>query len=150
MRIISSAFKDNEAIPAKFTCDGLNVNPSLEFLDVPEHAASLALLVDDPDAPGGDFVHWLVFNMDSNLNRIMENSLPDAATEGLNDFQANSYGGPCPPNGKHRYYFKLYALDTFIDLGSQATKADFLEAIDGHIIDTAQILGHYERQTLLI
>jgi len=149
MQVTSQAFKTKESIPAKYTCDGPNINPPLEFLDIPKTAISLALLVDDPDAPAGDWVHWLVFNMDAKLTQISENSLPASATCGLNDFQENGYGGPCPPSGSHRYLFKLYALDTYLDLGPKATKDDFLKAIDGHIIDQAQLNGKYERQSLL-
>jgi len=146
MKITSSAFQHNESIPAKYTCDGENINPDLKFEYIPSEAVSLALLVDDPDAPVGDWVHWLVFNMDAKTEGILEDSLPSSATSGLTDFQNHEYGGPCPPNGEHRYFFKLYALDTYLDLGPNTTKAEFLTAIDSHIIDQSVLIGLYDRR----
>lgn len=146
MIIKSLAFKNNSDIPTKFTCDGKNINPSLEILDVPEGAKSLALIVDDPDAPGGDWVHWLLWNIDPTATEIAEDSVPDGAIQGLNDFGDNSYGGPCPPSGTHRYQFKVYALDTMFDIDKSSKKPDLLSVMEGHIIGESLLMGPYSRK----
>lgn len=144
MKISSPVFKNNEFIPAKYTCDGQDVNPPLLIQEVPEGAKSLALIIDDPDAPMGTFVHWIVWNIPPSIAVIKENSLPEGASQGINDFGRNSYGGPCPPSGTHRYYFKLYALDSLLELKS-ARKEDLERAMRGHIIGKTELVGLYKR-----
>ncbi len=146
MKISSPAFSDNGSIPAKYTCDGADVNPPLVIEHVPAAARSLALIVDDPDAPVGMWVHWVVWNIDPNTAEIRENSVPPGASQGKNDWHRNSYGGPCPPSGTHRYFFKLYALDTPLDLGPGTTKSDLERAIERKTIATAQVIGVYKRR----
>ena len=145
LSIESPAFKNNASIPRHYTCDGKDVNPPLVVRGVPDGAKSLALIVDDPDAPMGTWVHWVVWNIDPDTMQIAENSVPSGAEQGKNDFRKKSYGGPCPPSGTHRYFFKLYALDTKLNLGSNATKADVEKAMKGHILGEAQTMGLYRR-----
>lgn len=145
MRIYSSAFQDNTLIPEKYTCDGQNVNPPLKFENVPAAAKSLALIVDDPDAPRGTWVHWVVWNIDPKTTEIKEHSVPAGAHQGVTDFKRNDYGGPCPPSGTHRYFFKLYALDTMLPLSQRTTKADLEKAMQGHIIEKTETVGLYRR-----
>lgn len=145
MKITSSAFINNGVIPKKYTCDGEDVNPPLEFIDVPENTKTLALIVDDPDAPMGTWVHWVLYNISPDCRKIEENSVPKGAMEGINDFRKRTYGGPCPPSGTHRYFFKLYALDCVIDLKGTVTKKDLEKAMDGHIIAKAELIGLYSR-----
>ncbi|MBL7958814.1 YbhB/YbcL family Raf kinase inhibitor-like protein [bacterium] len=150
MNIESSVFKDSGWIPKKFTCDGENVSPPLLFSGIPLNAASLALICDDPDAPAGTWVHWVVFNLPPNMKGLPENilsdkALPGGAKQGVNDFRNIGYGGPCPPSGKHRYYFKLYALDHILDLEAGATKWQVVQAMKGHIIAEAKLMGIYQR-----
>ncbi len=146
MNITSPDFNNNEKMPAKFTCDGDNVSPALEIKNIPENTVSLALIVDDPDAPSGIFVHWLAFNIDPNIAVIGEGKVPMEATQGVTGFDRTGYGGPCPPSGTHRYYFKLYALDTALDLNETADKEELLSAMEGHIIDQAELIGLYSRE----
>jgi hypothetical protein len=143
MQITSTAFEHNQEIPSKYTCDGENVNPPLDFIAVPNEAVRLALIVDDPDAAVGDWTHWLVWNLAPSTLGIEENSIP--GVEGITDFKNIAYGGPCPSQGKHRYFFKLYALDTKLDLAAGATKKDLEAAMNGHIIGKAELIGLYER-----
>ncbi len=145
MKIQSPAFNSNESIPAKYTCDGENIGPPLAISEVPDGAQSLALISDDPDAPNGDWVHWLVWNIDPATQVIEENGVPQGSTEGVTSFGKPGYGGPCPPSGTHRYFFKLYALDTMLDLGPDAKKSQVLQAMDGHILEQAEIIGKYSR-----
>lgn len=145
MDILSPKFSNNNYLPQKYTCDGEDINPPLKFQDVPETARSLVLIVDDPDAPMGDFVHWTVWNIDPGVKEIAEDSVPLDGVEGITDFGASGYGGPCPPDGMHRYYFKLYALDIRLSLDSQAKKRDIEIAMQGHILDEAVLVGFYER-----
>jgi len=142
MKITSPAFSNHGMIPKKYTCDGENINPPLNFDDFPEEIKELALIVDDPDAPGKTWVHWVLYNMQVIL-RIDENSIP--ATQGMNDFGKKNYGGPCPPSGQHRYYFKLYALDKKLELDEGITKARLEKAMDGHILEQAELVGLYSR-----
>ncbi len=146
MQITSNVFEDGGEIPIKYTCKGEDVNPSLDIADVPSEAKSLALIVDDPDAPAGTWVHWLVWNIDPSTTRILENSSPESSVEGLTNFGFNRYSGPCPPkgHGKHRYFFKLYALDIDLDLGEDTEKKDLEETIKDHILEEAQLMGTYE------
>jgi Raf kinase inhibitor-like YbhB/YbcL family protein len=144
MNITSPAFKHNEMIPVKYTCDGADVNPPLLFEDVPANAKSLALIVDDPDAPRGTWVHWVVWNIAPDTREVPEKSVPKGALQGMNDFRKKDYGGPCPPSGTHRYFFKLYALDGVLTLGKNADKAALEAAMQGHIISQAEIIGLYK------
>lgn len=146
LSISSPAFQHNGNIPAKYTCDGSDINPALMIENAPEKARSLVLIVDDPDAPMGTWVHWVVWNIDPKIKEIRENSIPGGASQGLNDFRKLDYGGPCPPSGTHRYFFKLYALDTLLNLPAKAKKADVEKAMKGHVLVEAQIIGLYKRR----
>ncbi len=145
LAITSPAFSPGGTIPAKYTCDGSDVNPPLSIRDVPEGTGSLALIVDDPDAPMGTWVHWVVWNIASETAEIPENSVPRGALQGTNDFRKQAYGGPCPPSGTHRYFFKIYALDSVPALKAGATKAQVEEAMKGHILGHAELIGRYGR-----
>ncbi|MEJ2728033.1 MAG: YbhB/YbcL family Raf kinase inhibitor-like protein [Deltaproteobacteria bacterium] len=150
LEITSSAFSEGEMIPTRFTCDGPDVSPDLTWSGVPGNAQSLSLICDDPDAPVGTWVHWVLFNIPASTGGLPGEISPDATLEngarhGTNDFGRLGYGGPCPPGGTHRYFFKLYALDTELDLESGITKARLLEAMEGHILAEAQLMGKYSR-----
>lgn len=151
MELKSTAFKNNEVIPSRYTCQGLNVSPELMWDGVPENAVSLSLIMDDPDAPGGTFSHWVIFNIPPGNNGLPEAipifpELPDGTRQGLNDFGRFGYGGPCPPPGKpHHYNFSLYALDNMIELPAGTTRSKVLDAIKGHIVAQAQLTGIYQR-----
>ncbi len=145
MKISSPAFENNQFIPVKYTCDGEDINPPLQIENVPQGTKSLVLIVDDPDAPMGVWSHWVLFNINPSVQFIDENSSPEGAVEGLNDFKKHSYGGPCPPSGTHHYYFRLYALDTTLDLSSEASREDVLKAIKDHILGSAELIGLYQR-----
>jgi Raf kinase inhibitor-like YbhB/YbcL family protein len=142
LAITSSVFKNKGVIPAKYTCDGEDVNPPLSVEGVPEGTESLVLIVDDPDAPMGTWDHWVVWDIPP-TKKIEENSVP--GTEGLNDFGKHSYGGPCPPSGTHRYFFKVYALDTKLGLPSNSRKRNVEKAMEGHILAKGEIIGLYSR-----
>ena len=142
MKITSPEFENDGFIPSKFTCDGEDVSPALAIEEVPSEAKSLALVVDDPDAPVGTWVHWVVYNMPV-VSRIDEGAVP--GSQGSNDFGKRDYGGPCPPSGAHRYFFKLYALDTDLDLAEGVDKHTLENAMEGHILDKAELVGLYER-----
>jgi len=146
MTITSPAFRNGELIPSKFTCDGADVNPALNIGNVPQEAKSLALIMDDPDAPGGMWVHWVAWNIDPKTREIKENGVPPGAKLGVNDFRKTPYGGPCPPSGTHRYFFKLYALDTMLDLGPDATKTALEKSMKGHIVAQGEMMGRYKRK----
>lgn len=146
MKIESPAFKHNERIDSKYTCDGKNINPELLFPGVPSAAKSLVLIMDDPDAPMGTWVHWTLWNIDSKAIKIDENSVPKNAVEGMTDFKKPGYGGPCPPSGVHRYFFKLYALDTKLSLTPKAKKAEIEKAMEKHILEKAELIGLYVRK----
>ena len=144
MNIISPEFENNKPIPAEFTCDDADISPPLYILSVPKNAQSLALIMDDPDAPMGTFVHWVVWNIPPNTTEIKKGeAIP--WPQGRTDFGKRGYGGPCPPGGTHRYFFKLYAIDTKLSLPPGSTKRDVLKAIEGHIIAEAQLIGTYTR-----
>jgi len=143
LRITSPVFQNREIIPAKYTCDGVNVNPPLSIEGIPEGTRSLVLIVDDPDAPMETWDHWIVWNIPP-VEKIEENSVP--GIEGLNDFNKHSYGGPSPPSGTHRYFFKVYALDTKLDLNRNSRKEDVERAIEGHILAKGEIVGLYRRR----
>lgn len=146
MIISSPAFENNKEIPSKYTCDGENINPSLQISKVPEGTQSLVLIMDDPDAPAGTWVHWIIWNIDPKTAEVAENSVPPGGVGGVTSFGSTGYGGPCPPSGTHRYFFKLYALDTKLDLPSEADKAQLEKAMEGHILDQAELVGLYSRQ----
>jgi len=145
LKISSPVFENNGNIPAKYTCTGKDVNPPLLIENVPAKAKSLALIVDDPDAPAGTWVHWVMWNISPGTGEIKENSVPAGAMQGLNDFRRHDYGGPCPPSGTHRYFFKLYAVDTVLNLNPNSRKTDIEKAMQGHIIGQAQIVGLYRK-----
>ncbi len=146
MKIESTAFKDNKLIPPKYTCDGDNVNPPLVIRDVPENAKSLVLVVDDPDAPGGTWVHWTIWNISPHIKEIPGNSYPQNSVEGMTDSGRQGYSGPCPPSGTHRYFFKLFALNTTLDLDTSVEAADIEKEIEENILEKAQLVGLYRRQ----
>ena len=145
LQIVSPAFKHNEFIPEKYTCDGKDINPPLLIENIPSGTKSMALIVDDPDAPAGTWVHWVVWNISPDTKEMKESSVPEGAQQGVNDFRKHEYGGPCPPSGTHRYFFKLYALDTMLNLGSKAKKSDLEKAMKGHILEKTELIGRYRR-----
>jgi Raf kinase inhibitor-like YbhB/YbcL family protein len=144
-RISSPAFENSGTIPSRYTCDNIDVNPPLLIENVPSAAKSLVLIVDDPDAPVGTWVHWVVWNIDPGVSEIKENSVPKGGMEGVNDFRKHAYGGPCPPSGAHRYFFKLYALDRTLGIASHSEKAHVEKAMSGHVIASTQLMGKYRR-----
>ena len=147
MKVTSQEFKNGTSIPKRFTSEGVDVNPALDIADIPAEAKSLALIVDDPDAPRGTWVHWVMYNIPVTA-RIEEDSVP--GEQGLNDFGEIGYGGPSPPSGtQHRYFFKLYALDTELALSGRVNKRAVEEALKGHIVDKAELLGVYKRGSRL-
>jgi len=149
--ISSTAFTDGGMIPRDYTCDGKDISPPLAWTGVPEGTKSLAIICDDPDAPMGTWVHWVLFNIPATVNGLSQSIPPDKVLEngarhGINDFRKFGYGGPCPPSGTHRYYFKIYALDTELVQEPGLTKAKLLRAMDGHIMVEGQLMGRYKRQ----
>lgn len=151
MKITSSAFKEGQMIPSRYTCDGQDISPPLEWDQVPDGTKSFALICDDPDAPRGTWVHWVVYDIPPGVKNLPENVRPDrepgsGIRQGKNDWPKIGYGGPCPPSGIHRYYFKLYALDTMLNLKPGATKEQLLQAMKGHILGEAQLMGKYQRK----
>ena len=145
MTITSSAFQQAGNIPSKFTCDGNNKNPPLQIAEIPSGAKSLALVVDDPDAPSGLFTHWVVWNISPRTNAITEASAPKGV-QGTNDFGKSGYGGPCPPSGMHRYSFKIFALDRELDLPSGSKRSQLDAAMKGHIVGQGELIGRYAKQ----
>jgi Raf kinase inhibitor-like YbhB/YbcL family protein len=146
LRVFSSSFKDGEMIPGKFTCSGENISPEIRWEELPEGTESIALICDDPDAPGGDFVHWVVFNIPSDKDGFAENEkVGDLASLGMTDFGRPGYGGPCPPSGYHHYHFKVYALDQVLDTVGAIDKYRLLEKMEGHILAKGEIIGVYKR-----
>lgn len=148
MRLSSPAFPHNTQIPSLYTCDGSDTSPPLEIHDVPRGTESLVLFVDDPDAPDPQaprmvWDHWVLWNIDPAITEIAEDSVPAGAVQGTNSWGRTDYGGPCPPIGTHRYFFKLFALDTVISLAPSATKAEVEAAIDGHLIGQTELIGTY-------
>ncbi len=148
--VTSTAFKQGGMIPVQYSCAGENISPPLAWDNIPNGTKSIALICDDPDAPMGTWVHWVIFNMPANTTGLSEDissqkSLRNGAIQGLNDFHRLGYGGPCPPRGTHRYYFKVYALDTLVDLSPGATKAQLLEAMEGHVVADGQLMGKFRR-----
>jgi Raf kinase inhibitor-like YbhB/YbcL family protein len=152
LELTSPAFRDGESIPTKHTCDGEDASPPLKWSGIPNGAKSLALICDDPDAPAGTWVHWVLYDLPASVNELPEGiaaseTTPQGAKQGLNDFQRVGYGGPCPPPGKpHRYFFKLYALDATLDLGPRGAKSDVVNAMKGHTLAEGQLTGTYKRK----
>jgi len=144
MKITSSAFENNKSIPAKYTCQGDDVNPPLEISGIPNGTKSLVLVVDDPDAPMGTWDHWIVWNIKPDTAKIGEGDVP--GVQGMNSFGKQDYGGPCPPSGTHRYMFKLYALDTELNLSESAHKSDVERAMKGHILAQTKLIGLYKKK----
>jgi len=151
--ITSPAFSDNQPIPAHYTCEGKDTSPALAFSGVPEGTKSLVLIVDDPDAPDPatpkmTWIHWLLYNLPPDTSGLAEApaDLPTSTRQGINDFKRTRYGGPCPPIGRHRYYFKLYALDTMLPDLDQPNKDALLQAMQDHVLDQARLIGLYQKQ----
>lgn len=153
LEIKTDAFENGGYIPDRYTCDAQDFSPFLSWSDIPEGTETFALICDDPDAPFKVWVHWVLFNIPKEVRELKENITEEELValgiiSGTNDFGRNIYQGPCPPSGKpHRYFFKLYALDTKLSLGKEATKKEVVEAMQGHIISEAKIVGFYQRQT---
>jgi len=150
MKLTSAAFDREGLIPSRYTCDGSNVSPALSFEEVPAGTASLALICDDPDAPFGTWVHWVYYDLPGTTAGLpedvpLEKSPLPGGTQGANDFGQIGYGGPCPPGGTHRYFFKLYALDAMLDLPPGASKGQLLGRMKGHILAEAELMGSYGR-----
>jgi Raf kinase inhibitor-like YbhB/YbcL family protein len=154
LKLASSAFQQGGAIPSKYTCEGQDVSPPLAWSGTPAGAKSIAMIVDDPDAPDPAkpqrvYVHWVVYNIPVGTNSLSENAsksgMPSGAVQGKNDWGKAEYGGPCPPIGRHRYFFKLYALDTALTGLSAATKADLERSMQGHILDSGELMGTYQK-----
>ena len=145
MKITSSAFQEGGNIPSKFTCDGGNASPPLQITGVPSEAKTLVLIADDPDAPGGLFTHWLVWNIPPQTNSIAEGSAPKGV-HGTNDFGKSGYGAPCPPSGTHRYYFRVFALDRELTLPAGAKRSQLDGAMKGHVVAQGELMGRYARK----
>ena len=145
MKLISTAFVNEEIIPVEFTCDGKKFNPPLSISGIPEGTKSLAIIVDDPDAPMGTFTHWVIWNVDPATTEIASGKIPQKSQEGTNSGGSIGYTPPCPPNGTHRYFFTLFAVDTTIGLDGKAKKADLEAAMKGHIIEQTNLIGMYGR-----
>jgi len=146
MKITSSAFQEGGTIPEKFSKNGQNVSPELRIQGAPAEAKSLALIVDDPDAPVGLFTHWLVWNIDPKTTEIAEGSVPQGGVQGTNDFPGHRFDGPQPPSGTHRYYFKIFALDKTLDLKPGAKRREVDAAMKGHVIAQGQLMGKYSKK----
>jgi len=151
MQLTSSAFAEGDTIPSRYTCDGADISPPLRWTAPPESTKSLAITCTDPDAPGGTWVHWVLFNLPPDTTELPERvttaNLPKGAREGITDFRRIGYGGPCPPRGApHRYYFKVYALDTVLTLRQGARNHDLNLAMEGHILGEARLMGRYGRK----
>lgn len=145
LKITSSAFVNEGTIPKKYTCDGENINPPLLINGVSAEAKSLALIMDDPDAPAGIWTHWVIFNIDAKTTEIKENSVPSGAILGQTSFGKAQYGGPCPPSGTHRYFFKIYSLDEILNIPQGSDRKTLENAMAGHIIEQAEMMGRYSR-----
>jgi Raf kinase inhibitor-like YbhB/YbcL family protein len=147
MTITSEAVMADGTVAEAYTCDGANISPPLTFSDIPDGTQSLALIVDDPDAPGGIFTHWLYFDMSPATLQIVENSKPMTGTAGINSFGTLDYAGPCPPAGTHRYFFKLYALDAMLELPEGVSREELLQSVEQHTIEQAGLVGTYAKQS---
>jgi hypothetical protein len=145
-KLSSPVFKHNGSIPKKYTCQGEDISPPLKIANIPDKTKSLVLIVDDPDAPVGTWIHWLAWDIDPKITNIEEDSTPKGATIGKNSWGKNEYGGPCPPKGEHRYFFKLYALDKTLNINSRKKKSYLEKAIKDHIIVKTELMGKYQKQ----
>ena len=146
MKITSTAMDGDCNIDSKYTCEGDNVSPPLTFSDVPPETKSLALIMDDPDAPNGTFTHWVLYDMDPNTAELAENTPPASGKSGLSGYGKTGYGGPCPPSGTHHYHFKLYALDAETGLAEGASKSEVESAMEGHVISGVETVGLYAKK----
>ncbi len=151
IKVTSPAFKEGGMIPSKYTSDGADISPPLQWEGIPAGTQSIALINDDPDAPMGTWVHWVMWNIPPDKKELPENvphdqKLPDGSCQGITDFRQPGYGGPAPPSGTHRYFFKVYALDTKLDMLTGSTKAQLVKAMEGHILAEGQLMGKYKRQ----
>jgi hypothetical protein len=151
IQVTSTAFEDGAMIPSKHTCDGEDISPPLQWNEVPEGTKSIALIADDPDAPHGTWVHWVLYNLAADVRQLEEGmpvaaKLASGAKQGVTDFGRSGYGGPCPPSGTHRYYFTVYALDNVINASGQLDKSKLLKTMEGHILGQGQIMGKYRRR----
>jgi Raf kinase inhibitor-like YbhB/YbcL family protein len=151
MILESDAFTDGDLIPPRYTCDGADVSPPLAWRNVAAGSESFALIMDDPDAPGGTWVHWVLFNLPGSTTRLPDHMYgaggpPIGSVDGTNSWARRGYGGPCPPSGTHRYFFKLYALDAFLEIGDGATAAELREAVKGHVLGDSVLMGRYARR----
>lgn len=151
IKVTSPAFEEGSMIPSKYTADGQDISPPLEWEGVPDGTKSIALISDDPDAPMGTWVHWVMWNFPPDITKLPENvppneNLPDGSKQGITDFGSHGYGGPAPPSGTHRYYFKIYALDIKLNLAGSSRKSDLLKAMEGHILAQGQLMGKYKRR----
>lgn len=146
-KLISPAFEQNKNIPVRFSCKGADIAPPLTWQHAPATTKSFALICDDPDAPKGTWVHWVVYNLPANITSLSENSniASLGGIEGINSSNKNGYNGPCPPSGTHRYFFKLYAVDTMLTLKPGATKEELLQALQGHIVGEAELMGTFSK-----
>ena len=145
IQLSSTAFLNNQTIPMSYSCNGENINPPLLISNVPAGTKSLAIIVDDPDAITGDWVHWLIWNIPPSITKINSGSIPAGSVQGPNGFSNNRYDGPCPPSGTHRYFFRLYALDITLGTDRNIRKNDLLNAMSGHILDQATFIGLYSK-----
>ena len=151
MEILSSAFDEGAIIPEKYTCDDIDISPPLKWSSIPEGTKTFAIICDDPDAPMGTWVHWVIYNLSADINELSENIPPseiltNGAKQGKNDFGKIGYGGPCPPGGTHRYYFKVYALSKELMVESGITKSELLKAMERHILSEGKLMGRYKRR----
>lgn len=142
LEVSSSTFKSGDMIPSRYTCEGMDINPPLDIQGIPNEARSLVLIVEDPDAPGGTWLHWLVWNIPI-THHIRENAIP--GSEGMNDFGRINYGGPCPPSGKHRYFFKVYALDALLKVAESSKRHELEDAMRDHILAYGELVGVYQK-----
>ncbi|NIP39126.1 MAG: YbhB/YbcL family Raf kinase inhibitor-like protein [Candidatus Dadabacteria bacterium] len=150
IKLTSPAFEEGGMIPGRYTCDGDDISPQLNWGNIPDNIESIAIIMDDPDAPRGTWVHWVIYNINPNADELPENidankTVQGGAIQGKNSWGTVGYGGPCPPGGVHRYFFKIYALDTKTFAHPGATKEQLLESMSGHILDEGQLMGRYKR-----
>lgn len=146
MEILSTVFEGGDSIPFRYTCDGQNTNPPLTFNDIPKEAVTLALIIEDVDAPGEIFYHWVIWNIDPSCDEIEEDHVPEGSCQGVNSNEKKGYTGPCPDSGIHRYYFKLYALSHGLDIPEGTTGDELEEALEGMILDYAEMIALYGRE----
>lgn len=149
MELKSSAFLPNDPIPIDYTCNGENISPPLTILNPPEETKNLALILEDPDASGETFTHWTVFNIPPSTRELPEGEVPADSRQGLTSFGSVGYGGPCPPEGEHRYVFKLFALDTVLDLEEGVDAGKLYESMKGHVLESAELIGRYEQKVVI-